>query len=268
MNPWKTMLLAAFLTIAGTSVATPARAAIVMEKMMLAETQEAFEKGVAFPLRGESGAGATYLSVRVYKWKQSPDDMYLLEQTDDFAVFPELVRIASDTRRTVTIKATRPLPREQESHYRIILREFDRADGTDVPPEDMAAVGFRIKPQVSLPMIVRAPATLRPGRMSVVGLFDAPAEVRSDGGKRPGKLLQLRNDGPIYQRVLAIGVNEPAGETNQRLLYILPGQVVNTELDARSGDRVEVLYTTGPDAKVDIRQNKPDDRQIANWVVP
>lgn len=268
MSPWKKMFVAAFLTVTAASVATSVQAAIVMEKMLLAETQEAFEKGVAFPLRGENGADATYLSVRVYKWKQSPDEMYSLEQTDDFAVFPELVRIASDSRRTVTIKATRPLPREQESHYRIILREFDRADGTDIPPEDMAALGFKIKPQVSLPMIVRAPATVRPGQMAVMGLIDDPAPIRNPGIAKRRKLLQLRNDGPIYQRVLAIGVNEPAGETNQRLLYILPGQVVNTELEARSGGRIEVLYATGPDAKVDIRQNKPDDRQIATWVVP
>lgn len=76
MSPWKKMFVAAFLTMIGASVATSVQAAIVMEKMLLAETQEAFEKGVAFPLRGESGADATYLSVRVYKWKQSPDEMY------------------------------------------------------------------------------------------------------------------------------------------------------------------------------------------------
>ncbi len=79
MSPWKKMFLAAFLTMMGTSAATSVQAAIVMEKMLLAETYEAFEKGVAFPLRGETGAAATYLSVRVYKWKQSPDDMFSLE---------------------------------------------------------------------------------------------------------------------------------------------------------------------------------------------
>lgn len=273
MNPWKNVLSTAFLAvpvlaIALASTTSVAQAAIVMEKMLLAETPDAFEKGVSFPLRGESGAQATYLSVRVYKWSQTPENMYSLEPTDDFAVFPEMVRISADSRRTVAIKATRPLPRDKESHYRIILREFDRADEAEKAAEDTAALGFQIRPQVSLPMIVRAPASVRPGLMSVVGVTDAPASSSPTGEAKPSKLLRLRNDGPVYQRVLAIGVNEPAGETNQRLLYLLPGQIVQTALYAGSGDRIEVLYTSGPDAKADIRQNKSDDRQAVNWIMP
>ncbi|MCW2387188.1 P pilus assembly chaperone PapD [Sphingobium sp. B11D3B] len=261
--------LLAFLSIAALSVGN-AQAAITVEKTLVAETPEAFEKGVAYPLIGLHGADPTYLSVRVYKWTQRGDDMYVLEPTDDFTVYPELVRISSDTRKSVTIKAAKPLQRGTEGDYRIVLREFDRADGTDnPPPESEAMMTLRVKPQASVPMIVRAPAAARALPLEIEGMREAPPPSAAEkaSGARPGQLLRLRNPGPVYQRIVALGVNQPAGEKNQLVGYVLPGQSIDLNVPLKQGDRVEVLYASGPDAKVDLRSQRPDDRQVVSWTV-
>lgn len=251
------------------SLTSAAHAAITVEKTLVAETPEAFEKGVAYPLIGLHGATPTYLSARVYKWTQRGTEMYVLEPTDDFTVFPELVRVGSDTRKNVTIKANKPLPRDKESDYRIILREFDRADGTDVPTDSEAAgMTLRVKPQASVPMIVRAPKSAQSQPLVIDGLRDAPppTEIEKKGGARPHQLLKVHNPGAIYQRIVALGINEAASEKNQMVGYVLPGQTLELPLSAKRGDKIEILYVNGPDAKIDIRNTKADDRQLATWV--
>ncbi|WP_375250307.1 molecular chaperone [Sphingomonas sp.] len=260
-------------TLAATALAaplfvSPGDAAITVEKTLVADTPDAFDKGVAYPLIGLHDAAPTYLSARVYKWTQRGSDMYVLEPTDDFTIFPELLRIGSDTRKTVTIKAVRPLPRDRESDYRLVLREFDRPDGTDnPPPENEAAAAIRVKPQASVPLFVRAPKGAAPAPLAVTGWRDSPppSEIEKKGGAQPHQLLTLRNPGAIYQRIVAVGINEPASEKNQLLGYVLPGQSVDLPLKLKRGDRIEIIYVNGPDAKVDIRTDKPDDRQHLTW---
>ena len=242
-----------------------ASASITVEKMLLAETPEAFEVGVSYPVVGEHDAPPTYLSARVYKWTQTPDNMYVLEPSDDFSVFPELVRISPDTRRVVTIKASKPLPRGREGEYRIVLREFDRADGTDNHAPDEAVMGFRVKPQVSVPMIVRAPASAQAAPLVVEGVFEARAQQGGAGDGKPRYALRVRNSGSVYQRIVAVGINEAAGERNQMLGYVLPGQSIDLTVKVKPGDHVEVMYVSGPDAKVDIRSQKADDRKVVSW---
>ncbi|MBN8804222.1 MAG: molecular chaperone [Sphingopyxis terrae] len=252
-------------------LSSAAYGAITVQNTLVAETPEDFEKGVAYPLIGLHGADPTYLSVRVYKWTQRGDDMYVLEPTDDFTVFPELVRIGSDSRKSVTIKAAKSLPRDHESDYRIILREFDRADGTDnPPPDDAPAMALRLKPQASVPMIVRAPKSAQPAPMAIEGVRNAPPLTEREkaiGMQEPGQLLTLRNPGAIYQRIVAIGVNEPAGEKNQVVGYVLPGQSVDLGMSLKPGDRIEVMYVNGPDARVDLKSGRPDDRKFVSWTV-
>lgn len=251
-------------------VSNNVEAAITVEKMLIAERPEVLEKGVPFPILGLTDAEPTFVSVRVYKWIQRPDDQFVLEATDDFSIYPELVRISADMRRNIMIKAKRPLPRDRESQYRIVLREFDRADGTDNPPEEQqVGMGFRVKPQASLPMIVRGPANAASAPMVVDGLYDAPAltPVEIKGGAKPSKLLRVRNPGAVYQRIIAVGINAAAGEKNQQLGYVLPGQAVDLNVRVKSGDSIEVAYVIGPDAKVDITGKKRDDRKTVNWIV-
>ena len=106
-------------------------AAITFEKTFIRLPAAAFEKGIDFPLLGLHEENETrYISVRVFKWEQRDNEQIVLSPTDDFTVFPQLVRVTTDSRKTIRIKANRPLKNEKESYYRIVLEEFDRPDLT------------------------------------------------------------------------------------------------------------------------------------------
>ena len=261
---------AAVVSIAAGLAFGPVSAAITMVDTLVAKPAAAFEKGVEFPLLGLHDSKPTFIAARVFKWTQRPDDAFVLEPTEDFTVYPQLLRMGADSRKSVTIKATRPLPADAEGHYRIVLREFDRADGTDAPPEESgAAMAMVAKPQASIPMVVRGPATLKSAPLQVAGVRDTPPPKNPmAGAEMPGSLLTLYNPGQVYERIVAIAKNEQVGPGNQVLTYVLPGQRIDVGMKGlKSGDRLTVQYVIGPDAKVDWTA-KTDDRKTVSFVVP
>lgn len=249
----------------------PVGAAITMVNTLVAETASAFEKGVEFPLLGLHDSKPTFISARVFKWTQQPDNPYVLEPTEDFTVYPQLLRMGSDSRKSVMIKATKPLAVGAEGYYRIVLREFDRADGTDItPPDDTPSMAIATKPQASIPMIVRGPPSLKSAPLQVVGVRDAspPGANAKAALGAPISLLTLFNPGQVYERVVAISNNEPINPGSQYLGYVLAGHRIDIGMKrVKSGDHITVQYVIGADAKVDWT-SRSDSRKTTSFVVP
>lgn len=179
--------------------------------------------------------------------------------------------MGQDSRKSLFIKATKLLPTGSEGYYRIVLREFDRADGTDTPPEENApAMSLVAKPQASIPMIVRGPSSLQSAPLQVTGVRPAPPQTGAGEASsiKSVTLLTLYNPGAIYERIVAISKNEPVGPGNQYLGYVLSGQKVDVGMqDVKSGDHITVQYVIGADAKVDWT-SKTDDRRTTSFIVP
>lgn len=246
-------------------------ATITFTKFMIAENLEAFSKGVEFPLVGLSTDKPTFVAARVYKWTQREDNMYVLQPTEDFSVYPQLLRMSPSSRRSITIKSTASLPSDKESFYRILLKEFDRADGADVRrDQESSELNVTIKPTISLPIVVRGPSTLKPEDLIVESIKTTNGESVNqggEGGRRVTSSILLYNPGEVIGRIHAIGINAPPGKSNQFNGYILPGQRVAVPVDAKLGDEIRIAYSIGIDAKVNMNEEKKDDRKIMSVVV-
>lgn len=94
-----------------------------------------------------AGTNPIRFSVRAYRWRQDVDGGVVLTPADDLIVFPQILTIASQDRRTVRIGFTGTLP-AAEADYRIVATELPIAD--DAP----AAPGLTIRSKLSLPLFV------------------------------------------------------------------------------------------------------------------
>ncbi len=94
-----------------------------------------------------AGTNPIRFSVRAYRWRQDIDGGVVLTPADDLIVFPQILTIASQDRRTVRIGFTGTLP-AAEADYRIVATELPIAD--DAP----AAPGLTIRSKLSLPLFV------------------------------------------------------------------------------------------------------------------
>ena len=245
-------------------------ATITFTKFMVAETPAAFAKGVVFPLIGLSTDKPTFVAARVYKWTQRKDNMYVLEATDDFTVYPQLLRMSPSTRKSIMIKSTVPLAADNESFYRIILKEFDRVENQDVIREqESSGLNVTVKPTVSLPLVVRGPSSLKAEDLVVESIRAGNAFSPKRGGAidESKTMLVLYNPGKVLQHIHAIGINVSPGRSNQFNGYVLPGQRVAVPANANPGDEIKIAYSIGVDAKINMNSDESDDRRILSVFV-
>jgi P pilus assembly chaperone PapD len=229
------MVFAAFLMM--TLWVGDALAAISFEKTSVVATRAQFEQGVEFPVMGMHGATTTFLSVRVFKWEQSDTDTTILAPNDDFTVYPQLVRMAPDSRVVVRIKTKRPLPQNGELHYRIVLEEFDRPDGTNAPePANQAGISVKFRPKATLPMVV---ANGQDEQDAELKILDIRHEHLSDTSQKT--VVRLRNDGTTLLRVTSFQIDAEPGIN--ALIYVLPGSTVNVPWPRKLHSDAHLLVT-------------------------
>jgi len=98
---------------------------------------------------GLTNAGTTPIrfSVRAFRWRQTLDGVVELTPTDELIVFPQILTIASQERRTVRVAFTGPLP-ATEADYRILASELPIADDASAPP------GLTIRSKLSMPVFI------------------------------------------------------------------------------------------------------------------
>jgi fimbrial chaperone protein len=154
------------------------------------------------------GQAAIYGQVRVFRWRQTPDED-ALEASDDLVASPPLIRIEPQGEQLVRLVRRDAAPVAEERNYRVLVDEIP--DG-----EAAAGNGVNIRLRYSVPVFVEPAGRTESPRLSWE-LHRAGAQWRlrvSNAGGRRAQLAAVRI-------VTADGV---AHEINPGLLgYVLAG---------------------------------------------
>ncbi len=202
----------------GLALCTTTVHALTFDKTLVVATVEQLQKGVTFPLLGLNEEATRFVSVRVFEWHQDKVSNVILKPTSAFDVFPQLLRVPRDSRRTVTIKLR---PGEVSSgFYRLVLEEFDSLQAADEAgrEQSQSTVGVVTKPKVTIPMVI--------GDSKDLIKADLPPEIQVVATARPKDkkmIFDITNPSDKAIRLSSLQYKGKDTETIQVLQYMLPG---------------------------------------------
>lgn len=202
--------------------------AVTFEKTFLQATAAELRAGIDFPMFNLDPNSEEFVSVRVYRWTQTESLHVKLEPAPEIKVFPEFLRLAPDSRRSVRFfSLNASLSPDKEIYYRIVLEQYPPKAGTK-PEEEMGAT-VRTRPKVTIPITITTNEGATPDL--VVNTVD-----------RQSGRISVKNVGNGLAAIRGIG--DGLITKNSMLVYVQPGsiQTIDIPKSIRGADQIEIAY--------------------------
>lgn len=230
--------------------------AVTFEKTFVTARAGDLEKGISFPVLGLDSKEPKFVSARLYKWTQSKLEQVELHPTNDYTVFPQLMRVTEGSRKVIRIKGAPKSKLSGQSFYRIVLEEYDRPDGTDSPVIADASSGMtvRVKPIVTIPMVVTS------NEQNVVNVTADGVQARLSYQKdKAGKVVGVLNIHNRTQNLVIVRKlrQDTSGIEHPMLAYAQPGHEVDAEISAS-----KITLGTKVSMVVEILQNDATRQEL------
>lgn len=178
------------------------------------------DRATAITLMNE-GDTEVVIQADLYDWKQKPDGSDDLTLTEDLILAPPIIRLLPGARQVVRLAMLRPLPRDVQSTYRLIVREIPEAQPKTEGLTLQIAMAF------SLPVFISPPGTLR--QLHCAGERIDPRRL----------LAQCENRGKAYAQTVEIQLKDASGKRiagSEVPAYVLPGIRRGFELAVPAGE--------------------------------
>lgn len=192
------------------------------------------DRATAITLVNE-GDSEVLIQADLYQWQQKADGSEDLSLTEDLILSPPIIRLAPRARQVVRLALLRPMPRDMQSTYRMLVREIPEAQ----PKEQ--GLTLQIAMAFSLPVFISPPGVKRQ--------LQCTAERVQDHRVR----AHCENIGNAYAQPVEFSLTAPGGERlagSESGGYVLPGMKRSFELAVPATQKVPV----GP-ARLMVRQD-------------
>ena len=185
------------------------------------------DRATAVTLTNE-GDTEVVIQADLYQWGQKPDGSDDLSLTEDLILAPPIIRLAPRARQVVRLASLRPMPRDAQTTYRLIVREIPEAQPRQQGLTLQIAMAF------SLPVFISPPGVRRDLRCTAERVADTRVRALCE------------NRGNAYAQPVEFVLKDGSG---QRLAgseaggYVLPGIQRGFDLSVSGAGRIPAGLT-------------------------